>query len=154
MEAKFNIDRTNWNIKYGEEASVTDKIKDKFIYDTVNLGFTVEAVSPSGNAIDPALAPKTIDVFEKKFGIHEGKRRNHISGFCFSGYLTLQDKQIAKYSKSKIFSKNPLKVTGRFSHKGGVKKDESAPGEYGMAFQVTLEDGSVQNLKLYKPPIQ
>lgn len=148
MEAKFNIDRTDWNIKYGEEASVTDKIKDKFIYNTVNLGFNVEATSLSGSSHDPSLAPKVIDVFEKKFGIHEGKRRNHISGFCFSGYLTIKDQDIKKYSTSKIFSNKPLKVIGRFSHKGGVKKDESTPGEYGMAFEVTLEDGSTQNFSM------
>lgn len=41
--AKFNIDRTRWGLKYGEEASVTDKAKDQFIYDTVNVGFELSA---------------------------------------------------------------------------------------------------------------
>ncbi|WP_299434981.1 YceI family protein [uncultured Aquimarina sp.] len=148
VQAKFNIDRTDYNINYGEETSVADKIKDKFIYNTVNLGFNVEALNPTVSEEDPTLAPKIIDVFEKKFGIHEGKRRNHISGFCFSGYLSLKDAKIGNYSKSNVFSKKPLKVMGRFSHKGGAKKDESAPGEYGMAFEVTLADGTTHNFSM------
>lgn len=42
-EAKFNIDRTQWDIKYGDEASIVDKAKDKFIYNTVNVGLYIEA---------------------------------------------------------------------------------------------------------------
>ena len=42
-EGKFNIDRTRWNISYQDEASVLDKLKDKFIYNTVNVGFSIEA---------------------------------------------------------------------------------------------------------------
>lgn len=41
--AKFNIDRTAWNLSYGKEADAIDKAKDKFIYDTVNLELTVAA---------------------------------------------------------------------------------------------------------------
>ncbi len=43
-EAKFNIDRTAWNIKYDDESSVLDKAKDKFIYNTVNVGFSLQAL--------------------------------------------------------------------------------------------------------------
>jgi polyisoprenoid-binding protein YceI len=42
-EAKFNIDRTLWGVMYGDEASVADKAKDKFVYNTVNIALTVEA---------------------------------------------------------------------------------------------------------------
>ena len=41
--AKFNIDRTDWSLSYGDEASAVDKAKDKFIYNTVNLELTVAA---------------------------------------------------------------------------------------------------------------
>lgn len=41
--AKFNIDRTNWNLKYRNEASAADKTKDRFIYNTVNVGFDIVA---------------------------------------------------------------------------------------------------------------
>lgn len=50
-EAKFNIDRTDWNLSYGDEdsvrASILDSIRDKatdrFIYNTVNVGFSLRA---------------------------------------------------------------------------------------------------------------
>ncbi|MCA6073348.1 YceI family protein [Fulvivirga sedimenti] len=44
-KAKFNIDRTNWGLMYGDEASALDKAKDKFIYNTVNIGFEVTAAA-------------------------------------------------------------------------------------------------------------
>lgn len=45
--AKFNIDRTMWGLMYGDEADAVDKAKDKFIYNTVNVGFEVVASAPS-----------------------------------------------------------------------------------------------------------
>ena len=47
--ANFNIDRTEWKLMYGDEASAVDKAKDKFIYNTVNVGFELEA-SATANA--------------------------------------------------------------------------------------------------------
>lgn len=43
IEAKFNIDRTDWNLSYNSESRAIDKAKDKFIYNTVNVGFSLEA---------------------------------------------------------------------------------------------------------------
>lgn len=100
------------------------------------------------DATPPSLSNQVTDVFEEKFGVHEGKRRNHIDGFCFSATLTIKDKGIRAYSKSGIFSDSPLNVIGRFSHKGGVKKNEGAPGEYGMAFEVHLENGGIHNFSM------
>ena len=36
-KAGFNIDRTAWNLSYGNEASAANKAKDQFIYNTVSL---------------------------------------------------------------------------------------------------------------------
>jgi polyisoprenoid-binding protein YceI len=44
--ANFNIDRTAWNLAYGDEANAVDKAKDKFIYNTVNVGFELTATPP------------------------------------------------------------------------------------------------------------
>ena len=41
--AKFNIDRTNWGLMYGDEASAVDKAKDRFIYNTVNVALDIKA---------------------------------------------------------------------------------------------------------------
>lgn len=46
-KANFNIDRTEWGLMYGNEASIADKAKDNFIYDTVNVGFELQAGSNS-----------------------------------------------------------------------------------------------------------
>jgi polyisoprenoid-binding protein YceI len=45
--ANFNIDRTAWNLAYGDEAGAADKAKDKFIYNTVNVGFELTATAPT-----------------------------------------------------------------------------------------------------------
>ena len=42
-KAGFNIDRTVWGLSYGDEATATDKAKDKFIYNTVSLELDVNA---------------------------------------------------------------------------------------------------------------
>lgn len=41
--ANFNIDRTEWGLKFKERASLAEKLKDDFIYNTVNVGFEIEA---------------------------------------------------------------------------------------------------------------
>lgn len=46
-KANFNINRIDWNLKYQDESGVADKAKDKFIYNTVNVGFEIEAGTKS-----------------------------------------------------------------------------------------------------------
>lgn len=48
--AKFNIDRTNWGVSFRDEAAVTDKAKDQFIYNTVNVSLDLQA-SPSATTM-------------------------------------------------------------------------------------------------------
>ncbi|MDN3689321.1 YceI family protein [Cyclobacterium jeungdonense] len=42
-QAGFNINRTDWGLSYGDEASAVDKAKDQFIYNTVSVNFDVKA---------------------------------------------------------------------------------------------------------------
>jgi polyisoprenoid-binding protein YceI len=42
-KARFVIDRTKWNVSYGDETSVVDKAKDKFVYNNVAVGFDLKA---------------------------------------------------------------------------------------------------------------
>ncbi len=46
-KASFNIDRTAWGLSYGDEASALDKAKDKFLYNTVNVGFEITITKAS-----------------------------------------------------------------------------------------------------------
>lgn len=85
---------------------------------------------------------KMVSFFEKTFGKHDGERRNHITGFCFSGSFYPNDEKMLMYSKASFF-KEPTKVTGRFSHKDGIKKDENKPGHLGMAFESKLKNAEV-----------
>ena len=39
----FSIDRTKWGLMYGDESQAVDKAKDKFIYNTVGIGFNIDA---------------------------------------------------------------------------------------------------------------
>ena len=41
--ANFNIDRTEWGLTFKERASLAEKLKDDFIYNTVSVGFVLEA---------------------------------------------------------------------------------------------------------------
>ena len=50
--AKFNIDRTEFGIKYGDESAVVDKIKDQFIYNKVHVGFVVYARAQAATDVD------------------------------------------------------------------------------------------------------
>lgn len=42
-KAGFNINRTDWGLAYGDEATAVDKAKDQFIYNTVSLVLDVRA---------------------------------------------------------------------------------------------------------------
>lgn len=42
-EAKFNIDRTKWKVSYNDEGDPVRVAQDKFIYNTVNVGFDITA---------------------------------------------------------------------------------------------------------------
>ncbi|WP_194778222.1 YceI family protein [Pararhodonellum marinum] len=42
-KAGFNIDRTEWGVSYNDESNAVDKLKDNFIYNTVNIEFDIQA---------------------------------------------------------------------------------------------------------------
>ena len=42
-KANFNINRTEWGLMFKERASLAEKLKDDFIYNTVNVGFELQA---------------------------------------------------------------------------------------------------------------
>ncbi|MGF1708491.1 catalase [Enterovibrio baiacu] len=106
------------------------------------IAFTAEA------AISPQLPGEMIDAFEGKFGVTEGKRRNHTKGFCFKGQLIPNESLIANYSDSAIF-KAPSGVIGRFSHSGG---NNNAPddkyGELGIGLSIVDLNGDNTRMAL------
>lgn len=93
-----------------------------------------------GNSLPDAS--KMISFFEKAVSKEKGARRNHVSGFCFTGEFAPNKKLIGQYSKSSLFTNNS-QLFGRFSHKGGVKKKEMKPGHLGMALNIELPKDEV-----------
>lgn len=57
-EAKFNIDRTKWNVSYNDEGDPVRVAQDKFIYNTVNIGFDITATQGASSQVseEPAAA--------------------------------------------------------------------------------------------------
>ncbi|WP_462164858.1 catalase [Pseudoalteromonas xiamenensis] len=91
----------------------------------------------AANQVDPNAA---ISAFEKKFGVSEGKRRNHTKGLCFVATFTATP-EAAKYTVSPIFSGEPIAVVGRFSHPGGNLHSEDAKTKVlGMALDFRYND--------------
>ncbi|MGB3180840.1 MAG: YceI family protein [Cyclobacteriaceae bacterium] len=54
--AKFNIDRTEWGVSYGDESKAVDKAKDQFIYNTVNVGFDIVADKGSNTSANMEMS--------------------------------------------------------------------------------------------------
>lgn len=125
-------------------------LKHIVIFSVISAFSCAETMPKNVDTKQPSLSSsqEAIQLFETKFGVHKAKRRNHISGFCFDAELTMKDEAIRNYTTSGIFSKKPLKVVGRFSHSGGLVKDESKVGQYGMGLQVHLENGSTHNMSV------
>ena len=106
------------------------------------LAIQTPMVSANEKAID------SIDVFEKLFGVTEGKRRNHTKGFCFNATLTPYDSDIHNYSNSELFT-GTSEVVGRLSHKGGKSAPSDAnAGLYGMSLAITTAYNSKNMMSL------
>lgn len=98
------------------------------------------------------LANGLVHSFEQKFGVTEGKRRNHTKGFCFSATLTPGDAQIRQYSNSPLFSE-VSRVVGRLSHKGGKNNaSDDKAGQYGMGLSMTTPSGATQTMSMNTLP--
>lgn len=111
-----------------------NKMTGLYVVLGVSLAASANAYDSSSNTAD-----STIKSFETLFGVHEGKRRNHIKGFCFEGTLSPSDKEINKYTSSALFN-GDLKVIGRLSHKDNAMADDKAH-QYGMGLSISTDSG-------------
>ncbi|MFC0119187.1 catalase [Pseudoalteromonas xiamenensis] len=98
------------------------------------------AAVPLGATANQVVPNAAITAFEKKFGVSEGKRRNHTKGLCFAATFTATP-EAAQYTVSPIFSGEPISVVGRFSHPGGNLHSEDAKTKVlGMALDFRYND--------------
>ncbi len=108
---------------------------------------------PNVFAQQSVSAEQVVAAMEKLNGTVAGQRRNHILGICIAGSFT-GDKQAQAYSKSALFSGNPIPVIGRFSLAGGnPNAPDSAKSPRGMALQFQLPDSKIQHFTMLNIPI-
>lgn len=101
----------------------------------------------------PVDAPQVVAAIEQTFGVTPGERRNHTKGLCAVGEF-LGDPEVARYSRSPLFSGRSLPVIARFSLSGGnPKAPDTAKSARGMALQVQLPGGKLQHFAMLNTPI-
>lgn len=98
-------------------------------------------------------AEQVVAALEGSFGVHPGERRNHIKGTCARGEF-VGNAEMAKYSRSALFSGRPLPVVARFSVAGGnPKTPDTARIPRGMALEFRLPGGVLQHITMINTPV-
>ncbi len=98
-------------------------------------------------------APQVVSAIEGVFGVNPGQRRNHIKGTCAIGEF-VGSKDAAVYSRSVLFSGQPVPVIARFSVTGGNPKvPDTAKSVRGMALQFKLPGGELHHMAMLNTPI-
>src|SRR5258708_39699870 len=86
-------------------------------------------------------AEKVVDALEGAYGQHQGQRRNHTKGLGARGTF-VGNPEAAIYSRSALFSGQPLEVEARFSLAGGDPKASDAErSPRGMALEFRMPNG-------------
>ena len=106
------------------------------------------------HAIADEVAPdQVVTALEEAFGVTPGERRNHTKGTCAAGeFVGLPE--AAAYSRSPLFSGQPVPVIARFSLPGGnPKAPDTAKSPRGLALQFAPADGSLQHMTMLNTPM-
>ena len=104
-------------------------------------------------AENEVTASQVVDAMEGTFGVTPGERRNHIKGTCAVGEF-LGSKDAAPYTRSALFSGQPVPVVARFSLAGGNPKlPDTAKNPRGLALQFKLPEGKLQHMTMINTPV-
>ncbi|NLD68956.1 MAG: catalase family peroxidase [Limnobacter sp.] len=104
-------------------------------------------------AADEVSAGQVVDAIEAVFGVTPGERRNHTKGTCALGEF-VGTQEAARYSRSALFSGDPVPVIARFSLSGGnPNAPDTARSARGMALEFKLPDGSVHHMTMLNAPM-
>jgi catalase len=98
-------------------------------------------------------AEQVVTALEGAYGVHPGERRNHTKGTCALGSF-VGTTQTAAYSRSPLFSGEPVPVVARFSLAGGnprAKDAEKSPR--GMALEFRLPNGGLHHMTMINTPM-
>ena len=108
---------------------------------------------PAIGADTEVTAVQVVDAMEATFGVTPGERRNHIKGTCAAGEF-VGSKDAAPYTRSVLFSGQPVPVVARFSLAGGNSKlPDTAKNPRGLGLQFKLPDGKLQHMTMINTPV-
>lgn len=109
--------------------------------------------SPFSAAESEVTAEQVVSAMEAAFGVTPGERRNHIKGTCAVGEFVGVPKT-ATYSRSALFSGQPVPVVARFSLAGGNPgAPDTARSPRGMALEFRLSNGELQHMTMLNTPV-
>jgi catalase len=98
-------------------------------------------------------AGDVIAALEGAYGVHAGERRNHTKGTCAVGSF-VGNAETQAYSRSALFSGQPVPVVARFSLAGGDPRASDADrSPRGMALEFRLPDGRRQHMTMINTPM-
>jgi len=96
---------------------------------------------------------QVVQSLEGTFGVHPGRRRNHIKGTCALGEFVGAPATVA-LSRSELFSGKPIPVVARFSLAGGNPNAADATmNARGMALEFRLPGGELQHMTMLNTPV-
>jgi catalase len=116
---------------------------------TPTLFSSANAAAPT----DEVSADKVVGALENTFGVTPGQRRNHTKGLCAVGEF-IGNPDVAKYSRSSLFTGAAIPVVARFSIAGGNPKvPDTAKNPRGMALEFKLPNGGLQHITMINTPM-
>jgi len=111
----------------------------------------IPLASAAGTDVTPN---QVVSAIEGAFGVTPGQRRNHIKGTCAAGEFVGIHRAAAPYTRSTLFSGNPVPVIARFSLAGGnPKAPDTARSPRGMALEFTLPNNEIQHMTMLNTPV-
>lgn len=117
---------------------------------TVALAVGGSSAIADQNDVSP---DQVVTALEKTYGVHPGERRNHTKGTCALGSFEGLP-AAAPYSRSLLFSGQPVPVVARFSLAGGdpmASDAEKTPR--GMALEFRLPHDDLQHMTMLNTPM-
>jgi catalase len=110
-------------------------------------------LAPSGAVAEEVRPDQVVSALENTFGVHPGERRNHIKGTCATGSF-VGFPAIRPFTRSALFSGEPVPVIARFSVPGGnPQASDAARSPRGLALQFHLGDGSRHHMTMLNTPV-
>lgn len=114
------------------------------------------ALSLAANAVhaetEDAVTPdQVVGAIEGAYGVTRGQRRNHTRGTCAIGeFVGIPN----GYSRSILFSGEPIPVVARFSVAGGnPAASDTNKSPRGMALEFRLPNGVLQHMTMLNTPV-